>query len=95
MSTDKNLNNVSVESLLHKRVSEVVGGISAKAVFHHNVESQIDFIGMDVKESGDTLIYGIGSLTLRYSAGVVEFALAAPVDRSLHCCSRADPIELP
>ncbi len=83
MSTDKILNNVSVESFLHKRVSEVVGGISAKAVFHHNVESQIDFIGMDVKESGDTLIYGIGSLTLRYSAGVVEFALAAPVDRSL------------
>lgn len=82
-NTDKLLKKVSVESYFHKRKSEVVAGISANVVVHQNIESQIDFVGMDVKESDDTLIYGIGSIRFRYPVGEAEIALAVPVDSRL------------
>lgn len=81
--TDKLLKKISVESFLHKRKSEDVAGISVNVAVHPDIESQIDFVGMDIKESDDTLMYGIGSIRFRYPVGEVEIALAAPLDLRL------------
>lgn len=78
-STEKLMKKVTFEPFLHKRELETVAGIAADILLNETIESEFDFIGMDVKEIEDTLLYGVSSTKFKFSTMEAEITLAASV----------------
>lgn len=82
ISSDNILHGLKIQPFLHKRLSESAAGISSEVFINQNITTEFDLIGMDLKETADTLFYGLLSTRINYFRWTTELTIATSVKYS-------------
>jgi hypothetical protein len=72
-------NKIHAQTFVHKRKYEAIAGLSTNVHFTKNIGSQLDLIGMDLKETDDTLAYGVSTTKFNFLNWNTEISLAASI----------------